>query len=99
MSDHHYEFNVKMACGGCSGAIERVLKKTEGTPSAHSLNLTQRKSDIELQLTKKTGVKELDISLETQLVKITAGPEQTLDSLREKIKKTGKEIQSEKQID
>ena len=30
MADHHYEFNVKMACGGCSGAIDRVLKKTDG---------------------------------------------------------------------
>lgn len=29
--DHHYKFNVKMTCGGCSGAVERVLKKTEGT--------------------------------------------------------------------
>lgn len=28
--DHHYKFNVKMTCGGCSGAVERVLKKTEG---------------------------------------------------------------------
>lgn len=30
-ADHHYKFNVKMTCGGCSGAVERVLKKTEGT--------------------------------------------------------------------
>ncbi|KAI5809513.1 hypothetical protein DFH27DRAFT_149686 [Peziza echinospora] len=30
MSDHTYQFNVKMACGGCSGAIDRVLKKTDG---------------------------------------------------------------------
>lgn len=29
--DHHYKFNVKMTCGGCSGAVDRVLKKTEGT--------------------------------------------------------------------
>ncbi len=27
---HHYKFNVKMTCGGCSGAVERVLKKMEG---------------------------------------------------------------------
>ncbi|KAA8913593.1 hypothetical protein FN846DRAFT_928815 [Sphaerosporella brunnea] len=30
MSDKHYEFEVKMACGGCSGAVERVLKKLDG---------------------------------------------------------------------
>ena len=25
-----YEFEVAMTCGGCSGAVERVLKKKEG---------------------------------------------------------------------
>ena len=31
MSDlHTYEFNVTMTCGGCSGAINRVLTKLEG---------------------------------------------------------------------
>lgn len=27
---HTYEFNVSMSCGGCSGAIDRVLKKLPG---------------------------------------------------------------------
>lgn len=31
MAEHNYKFNVTMTCGGCSGAIERVLKKMEGT--------------------------------------------------------------------
>ena len=30
MAEHNYKFNVTMSCGGCSGAIERVLKKLEG---------------------------------------------------------------------
>lgn len=30
MSDHQYKFGVTMTCGGCSGAVERVLKKLEG---------------------------------------------------------------------
>lgn len=30
---HTYKFNVAMSCGGCSGAIERVLKKLEGEHS------------------------------------------------------------------
>ncbi|KAF2100829.1 putative heavy metal ion transporter [Rhizodiscina lignyota] len=30
MSSHNYKFNVTMSCGGCSGAIDRVLKKLEG---------------------------------------------------------------------
>lgn len=32
MSESHtYEFNVSMSCGGCSGAIDRVLKKLDGS--------------------------------------------------------------------
>jgi len=30
MSDHTYDFNITMTCGGCSGAVERVLKKLDG---------------------------------------------------------------------
>ncbi|KAF4582125.1 hypothetical protein GQ602_006749 [Ophiocordyceps camponoti-floridani] len=30
---HKYEFNVTMSCGGCSGAIDRVLKKLDGVES------------------------------------------------------------------
>ena len=34
---HTYKFNVAMSCGGCSGAIERVLKKLEGQfPMQHA---------------------------------------------------------------
>ncbi|KAL7932324.1 hypothetical protein V8C35DRAFT_308049 [Trichoderma chlorosporum] len=34
MADTHtYEFNVTMTCGGCSGAIDRVLKKLDGVES------------------------------------------------------------------
>ncbi|KAJ3489090.1 hypothetical protein NLI96_g2393 [Meripilus lineatus] len=33
MSEHTYKFDVKMTCTGCSGAVERVLKKTEGVAS------------------------------------------------------------------
>ncbi|GAA5902330.1 hypothetical protein JCM5296_003114 [Sporobolomyces johnsonii] len=33
MADSTYKFNVVMTCSGCSGAIERVLKKTEGVSS------------------------------------------------------------------
>lgn len=30
MAEHNYKFNVTMTCGGCSGAVERVLKKLDG---------------------------------------------------------------------
>ncbi|KAK3314644.1 hypothetical protein B0H66DRAFT_535553 [Apodospora peruviana] len=30
---HTYKFNVSMSCGGCSGAVDRVLKKLDGVKS------------------------------------------------------------------
>ncbi|CAG7962173.1 unnamed protein product [Penicillium nalgiovense] len=69
MSDHQYKFNVTMTCGGCSGAVERVLKKLE-------------------------GVKTFDVSLETQTVNITTEPTLSYNDVLEKIKKTGKAVNS-----
>ena len=37
---HHYKFDITMTCSGCSGAVERVLKKTEGL-SATLVSATQ----------------------------------------------------------
>ncbi|GAA5983383.1 hypothetical protein JCM10908_000262 [Rhodotorula pacifica] len=36
-----YKFNVVMTCSGCSGAIDRVLKKTEGVTS-HDISLDKQ---------------------------------------------------------
>ncbi|KAJ9636627.1 uncharacterized protein PV06_10123 [Exophiala oligosperma] len=69
MSDHHYKFNVTMTCGGCSGAIERVLKKLD-------------------------GVKEYNVSLDTQTADITTADSVSYETVLEKIKKTGKTINS-----
>ncbi|PTB36776.1 uncharacterized protein TrAFT101_007353 [Trichoderma asperellum] len=33
MASHTYKFDVTMTCGGCSGAIDRVLKKLDGVES------------------------------------------------------------------
>jgi copper chaperone len=33
-AEHKYKFNVTMTCGGCSGAVERVLKKMDGTANS-----------------------------------------------------------------
>ncbi|KAJ8507968.1 hypothetical protein ONZ45_g9713 [Pleurotus djamor] len=41
MADHTYKFNVKMTCAGCSGAVERVLKKTEGV-SEYEISLEKQ---------------------------------------------------------
>ncbi|KAK5051435.1 hypothetical protein LTR84_003087 [Exophiala bonariae] len=69
MSGHHYKFNVSMSCGGCSGAVERVLKKLD-------------------------GVKEYNVSLETQTADITAEDSLSYETVLEKIKKTGKTVNS-----
>lgn len=34
MAEHNYKFDVTMSCGGCSGAVTRVLTKLDGRPSS-----------------------------------------------------------------
>ena len=46
MSDHNYKFNVTMTCGGCSGAIERVLKKMEGNISDNHVDYELDESEF-----------------------------------------------------
>ncbi|KAL1986660.1 hypothetical protein VTN96DRAFT_6038 [Rasamsonia emersonii] len=64
MSEHTYKFNVSMSCGGCSGAVERVLKKLEGVKSYNVSLETQTATvvadaslpyDTVLATIKKTG--------------------------------------------
>ncbi|KAF9644195.1 hypothetical protein BDM02DRAFT_3103334 [Thelephora ganbajun] len=60
--EHTYKFDVKMTCGGCSGAVERVLKKTEGV-SSYDISLEKQEVivkatasyDTILEKIKKTG--------------------------------------------
>ncbi|KAF5685849.1 antioxidant metal homeostasis factor [Fusarium circinatum] len=65
MADTHtYEFNITMSCGGCSGAIDRVLKKLDGVES-YDVSLENQTAkvvtalpyDIVLQKIAKTGKK------------------------------------------
>ncbi|OOQ86187.1 Metal homeostasis factor ATX1 [Penicillium brasilianum] len=64
MSDHQYKFNVTMTCGGCSGAVERVLKRLEGVKAfdvsleSQTANITTEPNvsyDTVLAAIKKTG--------------------------------------------
>ncbi|KAF2635903.1 putative iron/copper transporter Atx1 [Massarina eburnea CBS 473.64] len=45
MAEHNYKFNVAMSCGGCSGAIERVLKKLDGVKS-YNVSLETQTAEI-----------------------------------------------------
>ncbi|KAF9516392.1 hypothetical protein BS47DRAFT_682878 [Hydnum rufescens UP504] len=59
---HSYEFDVKMTCSGCSGAVTRVLSKKEGVQS-FKVDLPTQKVTVEgdipyedvLATIKKTG--------------------------------------------
>ncbi|KAI5857253.1 iron copper transporter [Tricharina praecox] len=53
MPDHHYELEVKMSCSGCSGAVERVLKKLEG--------VKEYKTDLETQKVTVTTDETVDL--------------------------------------
>ncbi|CAI6338205.1 unnamed protein product [Periconia digitata] len=45
MAEHNYKFEVAMSCGGCSGAIERVLKKLDGVKS-YNVSLESQTAEI-----------------------------------------------------
>lgn len=61
MSEHHYKFNVKMTCSGCSGAVERVLKKLDGTvPSTLLAELLSQCPLFALHLLPPPRPKEMD---------------------------------------
>ncbi|EAW07942.1 copper metallochaperone ATX1 [Aspergillus clavatus NRRL 1] len=60
MSEHQYKFNVSMSCGGCSGAVERVLKKLDGVKSF----------DVSLDSQTALVTTEPEVSYETVLATI-----------------------------
>ncbi|KAJ5935873.1 Metal homeostasis factor ATX1 [Penicillium verhagenii] len=60
MSDHQYKFNVSMSCGGCSGAVERILKRLEGVKSF----------DVNLETQTATVSTEPTVSYDTVLAAI-----------------------------
>jgi copper chaperone CopZ len=40
--EHTYKFNVSMSCGGCSGAVDRVLKRLDGAlPPSPTVTMTK----------------------------------------------------------
>ncbi|KIH95106.1 copper chaperone [Sporothrix schenckii 1099-18] len=61
MADHTYKFNVSMSCGGCSGAVDRVLKRLEGVKSY----------EVSLESQSATVVADPGLSYETVLKTIS----------------------------
>ena len=91
MSSHNYKFNVAMSCGGCSGAIERVLKKLDGRSATP--NLPELVSLI--LSTQYLGVQSFDVSLEKQTAEVVSKDDSlSYDAVLSTIKKTGKKVKS-----
>lgn len=81
-----------MSCGGCSGAIERVLKKLEGEDLLALPNhLIRGATYTDLRA---LGVESYNVSLETQTAEIVAADSLPYETVLEKIKKTGKTVNS-----
>ncbi|RFU33687.1 hypothetical protein B7463_g2665, partial [Scytalidium lignicola] len=57
MSEHTYKFNVTMTCSGCSGAVDRVLKRLDGVKSY----------DVSLDAQTATVIAEPSLAYETVL--------------------------------
>jgi copper chaperone len=95
MADTHtYKFNVTMTCGGCSGAVNRVLGKLEGRCLSSLLSplplfpLKGAATDI------PAGVQSYDVSLDTQSATVIADPTLPYETVLRTIKKTGKKVNS-----
>ncbi|KAL7776581.1 hypothetical protein CFE70_006997 [Pyrenophora teres f. teres 0-1] len=65
---HTYKFNVAMSCGGCSGAIERVLKKLDEQALTVFSGVESFNVSLETQTAEVTAADSLDY--ETVLEKI-----------------------------
>jgi copper chaperone len=93
---HEYKFNITMSCGGCSGAVDRVLKKLDGKPnSLHSLSTANPNSQITiLKIIIKIGVKSYTVSLDDQTATVQADESLPYDKVLQTIKKTGKTVNS-----
>ncbi|SMR64154.1 unnamed protein product [Zymoseptoria tritici ST99CH_3D1] len=55
---HTYEFNVTMTCGGCSGAVDRVLKKLDGVDS-YEVSLDRQTAKVVTSLPYSTVLEKI----------------------------------------
>jgi copper chaperone len=95
MAEHNYKFNITMTCGGCSGAVERVLKKLEGKSILIVKRIQEiRPRDSHTNILSSPGVKEYDVSLDSQTATIKTDESVDYSTVLEKIKKTGKAVNS-----
>jgi copper chaperone len=96
-----YVYDVKMTCGGCSGAIERVLKKnieareSQFPPRAAEAYLVLPPFNaFHLHIPIPHAANAFSVSLGTQKVIIWGPKLPEFEDITAKIAKTGKEIRS-----
>ncbi|KAF9760976.1 hypothetical protein IL306_004024 [Fusarium sp. DS 682] len=60
MADTHtYEFNITMSCGGCSGAIDRVLKKLDAGVESYDVSLENQTAKVVTALPYETVLQKI----------------------------------------
>ncbi|KAH0534064.1 hypothetical protein FGG08_007330 [Glutinoglossum americanum] len=110
--EHHYKFNIVMSCGGCSGAIDRVLKRLDGV-TRYEVSLKDQTADVYtesldyetvLKTIRKTGKKvtsgEADgkeASVEDPATKVEAEPVK-LEGAPEKLESEPEKLKREPAI-
>ncbi|BAO37743.1 metal homeostasis factor ATX1 [Kluyveromyces marxianus] len=59
MSTNHYQFNVKMSCSGCSGAVERALSRLQPEVSKTDISLEKQTVDVYTTLPYETVLEKI----------------------------------------
>ncbi|KAM4059238.1 heavy-metal-associated domain-containing protein [Hirsutella rhossiliensis] len=55
---HTYDFSITMTCGGCSGAVDRVLKKLDGVES-YDVSLENQTAHVVTSLPYETVLEKI----------------------------------------
>ncbi|KAI9671782.1 MAG: Cytosolic copper metallochaperone [Alyxoria varia] len=71
MATHTYDFKVEMMCGGCTGAVERVIKKLDGV-SNYKVSLPDQLAQVVVPASESNAdVGEPDYSTVLEKIKKT----------------------------
>ncbi|KAI9875521.1 MAG: Cytosolic copper metallochaperone [Pleopsidium flavum] len=75
MAEHNYKFDIAMSCSGCSGAVDRVIKRLDGIKS-YNVSLENQTANVVadeslqygtlLEKIKKTGKKVKSAEMDGQ---------------------------------
>jgi copper chaperone len=70
MADNTYKFNITMSCGGCSGAVERALKKLKADEKYGITNIDVKLEQQEASVTTSAD-SQLDYKTTLQAIQKT----------------------------